>query len=78
MRRTNSVPLRRWVLWEINLSPFPCFFTRRPGERRREAVVLVTVRFPEERLFRELRARHGDWVAGGIRSVRVIGDACAP
>ena len=55
-----------------------CVFTRRPGELHCDAVVLVTARLPEERLYRELGARREDWDAAGIRSVRVIGDACAP
>jgi dimethylamine/trimethylamine dehydrogenase len=40
--------------------------------------VLVASRVPDDALYRELMARRSDWADAGIRSVKVIGDACAP
>jgi len=55
-----------------------CVFTGRAGEIVCRAVVLVTAREPVEALHLDLKSRRDDWSAAGIRSIRVIGDACAP
>ncbi|MET3650751.1 FAD-dependent oxidoreductase [Dyella japonica] len=47
-------------------------------ERACDAVVTVTSRLPDDRLFQELLQRQGDWADAGIRTVRCIGDAEAP
>ena len=44
---------------------------RRPQGRHRR-------RISGDALYQELIARQGDWADAGIRSVKVIGDACAP
>lgn len=55
-----------------------CVYTGAPGRIDCDAAVLVTSRVPEDELHRELLARRADWDDAGIRSVRLIGDACAP
>ncbi|GIX14639.1 MAG: hypothetical protein KatS3mg118_2598 [Paracoccaceae bacterium] len=45
---------------------------------RCDAVVMVASRVGNDALYRDLRAREGDWADAGIRSVRIIGDAEAP
>jgi len=55
-----------------------CVFTGRAGELACESVVMVTAREPAQALYLDLKFRRDDWSAAGIRSVRVIGDACAP
>lgn len=39
---------------------------------------MVASRRSEDALYRALTARQNDWPDAGIRTVRVIGDACAP
>ena len=41
-------------------------------------MLLVTARLPEDRLFRELRGRRGEWADHDLQSVRAVGDALAP
>jgi dimethylamine/trimethylamine dehydrogenase len=41
-----------------------------------DAVVLVTSRTPNDRLYHEIKAR--DWQGAGIESLKLIGDAAAP
>lgn len=55
-----------------------CAYTGARGRIGCDAAVLVTSRVPEDGLLRELLARRADWEDAGIRSVRLIGDACAP
>ncbi len=55
-----------------------CVFTGRESELAADAVVLVTARLPNDRLYLDLKAREADWADAGIKSVKVIGDACAP
>jgi dimethylamine/trimethylamine dehydrogenase len=55
-----------------------CVFTGRTSELLADSLVLVTARLPNEQLFLDLKAREADWADAGIRSVKVIGDACAP
>jgi dimethylamine/trimethylamine dehydrogenase len=55
-----------------------CSYTGTPGHIGCDAVVLVASRASDDALYHALRARRGDWADAGIRSVEVIGDACAP
>ncbi len=55
-----------------------CAYTGRPSRLEADAVVLVTARLPEDRLYLDLKAREGEWGDAGIASVKVIGDAAAP
>jgi dimethylamine/trimethylamine dehydrogenase len=55
-----------------------CTYTGRTEEIGCDAVVMVTARLPNDRLYLELKAREAEWSDHGIASVRVIGDACAP
>lgn len=43
-----------------------------------DTVVLVTARLPNDRLFRELKARRGEWADNEIRGVYRCGDCHAP
>ena len=55
-----------------------CTYTGREEQVPCDAVVLVTARLPEDRLYLDLEARKAEWADAGIASVRVIGDAAAP
>ncbi len=55
-----------------------CVYTGRKESLACDAAVLVTARLPEDRLYRDLKAREADWAAAGIASVVAIGDARAP
>ena len=55
-----------------------CVFTGRTREFPADSLVLVTARLPNEQLTLDLKAREADWADAGIRSVKVIGGACAP
>jgi dimethylamine/trimethylamine dehydrogenase len=55
-----------------------CTYTGRPGRIACDAVVMVTARLPDDGLYLALKAREAEWVAHGISSVKVIGDANAP
>ncbi len=55
-----------------------CIFTGRMRELAADGVVLVTARLPDDGLYTDLRARRDAWAEAGIKSVKVIGDACAP
>ena len=55
-----------------------CAYTAREREIACDALVLVTARLPNDELGEELLARRGEWAAGGIASVRIVGDAYAP
>jgi dimethylamine/trimethylamine dehydrogenase len=43
-----------------------------------DAVVTITSRLPDDRLYTELLLRESEWADAGVRSVRCIGDALAP
>jgi len=53
-----------------------CTWTGRRSPLACDAVVMVTSRTPEDRLYHDLRAQ--DWRGAGIRSLQLIGDAAAP
>lgn len=55
-----------------------CVYTGARAERGAEAVVLVTSRVSDDRLYQELKAREAEWAEAGIASVKRIGDAAAP
>ncbi|MDH3660707.1 MAG: FAD-dependent oxidoreductase [Alphaproteobacteria bacterium] len=55
-----------------------CVFTGKQERIETDAVVLVTSRAPNDRLFLDLEARAADWRDAGIEKVSVIGDAQAP
>jgi dimethylamine/trimethylamine dehydrogenase len=55
-----------------------CFYTGRADRRECDAVVLVTARLPNDRLYLDLKTRAGDWKDAGIRAVKGAGDAWAP
>jgi dimethylamine/trimethylamine dehydrogenase len=55
-----------------------CAFTGRSRETACDAVLLVTARLPADALWRDLKAREGEWAAAGIRRIERIGDADAP
>jgi dimethylamine/trimethylamine dehydrogenase len=43
-----------------------------------DAVILVTARYSEDRLWRELKARKAEWTANGIQDIFRAGDCKAP
>jgi dimethylamine/trimethylamine dehydrogenase len=49
-----------------------------PVEYHFASVVLVTMRDPVDELYNSLLARETEWLASGIQSVQVLGDALAP
>jgi len=55
-----------------------CVFTGKPSSITGDSVLLVTARDPRDALYLDLQARRSDWVAAGITSVKLIGDANAP
>jgi dimethylamine/trimethylamine dehydrogenase len=55
-----------------------CFYTGRADRRPADAVVLVTARLPDDRLYLDLKAREAEWKDAGIRAVKGAGDAWAP
>ena len=55
-----------------------CVYTGAASEIGCDAVVMVASRISNDGLFLDLQAREADWADAGIRSVKVIGDACAP
>jgi dimethylamine/trimethylamine dehydrogenase len=55
-----------------------CVFTGRKSEIEADSLVLVTARLPNDQLYLDLKARECEWAEAGIKSVKVIGDACAP
>ncbi|TCT03129.1 dimethylamine/trimethylamine dehydrogenase [Tepidamorphus gemmatus] len=55
-----------------------CVYTGATREIGCDAVVMVASRIGNDALYRDLRAREGDWADAGIKSVRIIGDAEAP
>ncbi len=55
-----------------------CVFTGRTTELPADSVVTVTARLPNDQLYLDLKGRQDEWAEAGIKSVKVIGDACAP
>jgi dimethylamine/trimethylamine dehydrogenase len=55
-----------------------CSYTGATGHIGCGAAVIVASRISDDGLYHDLIARQSDWAGTGIRSVRVIGDACAP
>ncbi len=55
-----------------------CSYTNQRERTGCDAVVIVASRTSDDAVYLELRAREADWADAGIRSVQVIGDACAP
>ena len=55
-----------------------CGYTGAQEELDCAALMLVTARLPDDRLYQDLVQRRDDWSAAGVTSVRVIGDAEAP
>lgn len=55
-----------------------CVYTGATARIGCDAVVMVASRISDDALYHDLLARQGDWADAGIRSVKVIGDACAP
>jgi dimethylamine/trimethylamine dehydrogenase len=55
-----------------------CVFTDRRETLAAQSVVLVTARWPNNRLATDLQARKAEWADAGILSVATIGDALAP
>jgi dimethylamine/trimethylamine dehydrogenase len=55
---------------------------REPNKTQRwvefDSLVLVTGRHSDDRLYRDLKAREGEWAADGVKAVYLIGDAEAP
>jgi len=55
-----------------------CTYAGHESELEADAVVLVTARDGDDRLWQDLRARKSEWAENNIRSVKLIGDAAAP
>lgn len=55
-----------------------CVYTGATMRLGCDAVVMVASRVSDDALYHDLMARQDDWADAGIRSVKVIGDACAP
>jgi len=55
-----------------------CAYTGQEKEYRADAVLMVTARDGETRLWDDLKQRQDEWQDAGISSVKLIGDAAAP
>ena len=55
-----------------------CVYTGAEGQIGCDAVVMVASRTANDAIYHDLMARAADWADAGIRSVKLIGDACAP
>ena len=55
-----------------------CVYTGKQTSVACDAVVLVTSRLPIDQLFLDLKSCENEWMAAGIKTVRVVGDANAP
>ncbi|MGI9415194.1 MAG: NADH:flavin oxidoreductase, partial [Hyphomicrobiales bacterium] len=55
-----------------------CTYSGRESRLEADAVVLVTSRTGNDRIWQDLKARRADWADAGIKSALVIGDAEAP
>jgi len=55
-----------------------CTYSGRVEELAADAVVLVTSRIGNDKLWADMLAREEEWIDAGIKSVKVFGDAEAP
>jgi dimethylamine/trimethylamine dehydrogenase len=55
-----------------------CVYTGRRAALECQSVVLVTMRDPDDALYRDLQGRREQWADAGVHSVSVLGDALAP
>ena len=55
-----------------------CVFTDLAQPIGCDAVVLVTSKLENNRVYNDLKAREGEWADAGIKTVKLIGDANAP
>ena len=55
-----------------------CSYTDARERTGCDAVVIVASRLANDGVYHDLMAREADWADAGIRSVKLIGDACAP
>ncbi|WP_417809412.1 FAD-dependent oxidoreductase [Thioclava sp.] len=55
-----------------------CVYTATKGQIACDSVVMVASRVGDDALYQDLMARQDDWADAGIKSMKVIGDACAP
>ena len=55
-----------------------CVYSDQSRDIEADAVVLVTCREPQDRIWRALKSRQAEWREQGILSLKVIGDAEAP
>ncbi|KEO60796.1 FAD-dependent oxidoreductase [Thioclava indica] len=55
-----------------------CVYTGAKGHVPCAAVAMVASRIGDDALYQDLMARQDNWADAGIKSVKVIGDACAP
>lgn len=63
---------------EAGIATLACTFTGRCQALELGVLVTVTARLPRLELANNLRARDSEWLAAGLKSVTVIGDALAP
>jgi dimethylamine/trimethylamine dehydrogenase len=63
---------------EANGVTTACSYTGMEQNMAADAIVLVTSRDQDDGVWRDLKARKGEWLDNGIRSIKVIGDAEAP
>ncbi|MDA7988894.1 MAG: FAD-dependent oxidoreductase [Alphaproteobacteria bacterium] len=57
---------------------FACVYTGREHVLEADALVPVTMRLPEDAVYRALLERRGEWADKGVEDVVAIGDAFAP
>ena len=55
-----------------------CVYSGRATELAADAVVMVTARDGDDALWQAVKSRQAEWQDGGIRSVKLIGDAASP
>jgi len=55
-----------------------CVYSGRATELAADAVVMVTARDGDDALWQAVKDRQAEWLDGGIRSVKLIGDAASP
>ena len=72
------VPLHRLAGLSADRLRIACVYSRRTREVACGALVAVTARLPNDRLWQELSARREHWRDAGLRSVTRIGDCLAP
>lgn len=55
-----------------------CVFTSREHVQEAGALVVISMRAPDEALYKEFMERQSDWASFGVKSVTPIGDCFAP